>query len=144
MVDPFEIGAGVVGVISLTIQIAQVVVNFGLDWKDAPGDVKIFMTELQSLNSVLSGTTNMPLNPDFVNTGQIQSSLLESQLGAGATSATSTKQMLATCRTDLENLLAGLEKRAKSHRVGWERFKGVFFAKQARRRLETFTDNVKP
>jgi hypothetical protein len=58
MADPFGIGAGVVGAISLTIQIAQVVVQFGLDWKDAPDDVKNFMAELQSLNSVLSRTTN--------------------------------------------------------------------------------------
>lgn len=132
MADPFGIGTGIVGVISLTIQIAQVIVQFGLDWKDAPDDVKKFMSELQSLNSVLSGTTNMLLNPDFVNAFQTQPSLLQSQLGAGATTATGTKQMLATCKTELENLLAELEKRAKGHRVGWERLKGAFLAKQTR------------
>jgi hypothetical protein len=132
MADPFGIGTGVVGVISLTIQIAQLIVQFGLDWKDAPDEVKNFMAELQSLNSVLSGTTNMLLNPDFVNAFQTQPSLLQCQLGAGATTATGTKQMLATCKTELENLLAELEKRAKGHRVGWERFKGAFLAKQTR------------
>ena len=43
MADPFSIGAGIVGVIGLTIQIAQVVVQFRLDWKDAPAEVKSFM-----------------------------------------------------------------------------------------------------
>jgi hypothetical protein len=62
MADPFGIG----GIIGLTIQITQFVVQFGLDWKDAPRDVKTFLIELQALKTVLSETnTNLLLNPDF-------------------------------------------------------------------------------
>ena len=136
MADPFGIGAGVVGVISLAIQITQVVVQFGLDWKDAPDDVKKFMAELQSLNSVLSGTTSILLNPDFVNAFHTLPSLLQSQLGAGTASVTGTKLMLAACKSELENLLAELEKRSKGHRAGWERFKGAFLAKRTRDAVE--------
>lgn len=65
------IGAGIVGVISLTIQVAQVVVQFGQDWKDVPGDAKSLMAELGSLKTALSETnTNTLLNPDFADAFQ--------------------------------------------------------------------------
>jgi hypothetical protein len=66
MADPFGTGAGIVGVIGLAIQITQVVIQFGIDWKDAPANVKTFMAELGTLKTVLSETnTNIILNPDF-------------------------------------------------------------------------------
>jgi len=137
MADPFGIGAGIVGVIGLTIQIAQVVVQFGLDWKDAPDDVKNFMAELQTLNAVLSETnTNILCNPEFAEAFQDRPSLLLSQLRTGAPSATGNKLTLTTCQTKLENLLSELNKRAKGHRVGWERFKGAFLAKDTRESVE--------
>jgi hypothetical protein len=78
MADPF----GIVGTINLTIQIAQTVVQFGLDWKVAPHDAKTFLTEPQTLKTVLSETnTNLLLNSDFEAAFQIQPSLLLSQLG---------------------------------------------------------------
>jgi hypothetical protein len=91
MADPF----GIVGVISLTIQIAQTVVQFGLDWKDAPHDAKTFLNELQTLKTVLSETnTNLFLNSDFGAAFQNQPSLLLSQLGPNAPSTTNTKVRL--------------------------------------------------
>ena len=49
--------------ISLAIQITQVGVQFGMDWKDAPDNVKTFMAELGTLKTVLSEThTNILLN----------------------------------------------------------------------------------
>jgi hypothetical protein len=54
MADPFSTGAGVVGVISLAIQIFKISVEFGLDWKDAPANAKSFMDEPQVLKTVLS------------------------------------------------------------------------------------------
>jgi hypothetical protein len=53
MADPFSIGAGVVGVVGLAIQIVQVVTQFGLDWKDAPTAVKVFGEELRVLAQTL-------------------------------------------------------------------------------------------
>jgi hypothetical protein len=46
MTDPLSIGSGIAGVISLAIQITQVVVQFGLDWKDVSHDVTAFKAEL--------------------------------------------------------------------------------------------------
>jgi hypothetical protein len=66
MADPFSIGGSIVSVIGLAIQITQVVVQLGLDWKDAPANVKMFMAELQTLRTTLSeSNTNIILNPDF-------------------------------------------------------------------------------
>jgi hypothetical protein len=47
MAGPFSIGAGIASVLGLAIQITLAVVQFGLDWKNAPADVKAFMAELQ-------------------------------------------------------------------------------------------------
>jgi Cdc6-like AAA superfamily ATPase len=139
MADPFSIGAGIVGVIGLAIQITQVVVQFGLDWKDAPHDVKSFLVELQTLNTVLSVTnTNIILNPDFAEAFQNRPSILLSQLGPNAPSTTDTKLMLQICEKELKDLLKELEKRAKGHRVGWERLKGAFLAKNTRESVENF------
>jgi hypothetical protein len=129
MADP----SGIVGVISLTIQIAQTVVQFGLDWKDVPHDAKTFLTELQTLKTVLSETnTNLLLNSDFGAAFQNQPSLLLSQLGPNAPSTTNTKIKLVACQRDLESLLSELKRRGKGYRVGWERLKGAFLAKEAR------------
>lgn len=133
MADPF----GIVGVVSLTIQITQVVVQFRLDWKDVPHDAKTFRSELQTLKTVLSEThTNLLLNSDFRAAFQNRPSLLLSQLGPNAPSTTDTKLMLAACQKELESLLSELKKRAKGHRVGWERFKGAFLAKETRESVE--------
>jgi hypothetical protein len=133
MAEPF----GIVGVISLTMQIAQVVVQFGLDWKQAPHDVKAFLAELQTLKTILSETnTNLLLNSDFEAAFQNRHSLLLSQLGPNAPSTTDTQVMLSACHKGLESLLSELKKRAKGHRVGWERFKGAFLAKDTRESVE--------
>jgi hypothetical protein len=98
MAEPFSIGTGIVGVISLAIQITQAVVQFGLDWKDAPHDVKTFLAELQTLNTVLSASNkNIILNPDYAEALENRSSLLLSQLGPTAPPTTDTKLMLQIC-----------------------------------------------
>jgi hypothetical protein len=137
MADPFGTGAGVVGVISLAIQITQVVVQFGTDWKDVPDSVKIFMTELGTLKTVLSETnTNILLNPDFAEAFQNRPSLLLSQLGPNAPLTTDTKSMLDTCQKELDSLLKELKKRGQGHQVGWERLKGAFRATKTRDSVE--------
>jgi hypothetical protein len=139
MADPFGTGAGIVGVIGLAIQIAQVVVQFGMDWKDVPGNVKTFMAELGTLKTVLSETnTNILLNPDFEAAFQNRPSLLLSQLGPNASSNTDTNLMLETCRKELEAMLKELKKRGQGHRLGWERLRGAFLSKDTRESVENF------
>jgi hypothetical protein len=137
MADLFGTGAGIVGVISLAIQITQVVVKFGMDWEDAPENLKTFMAELGTLKTVLSETnSNIILNPDFAAAFQGRQSLLLSQLGPNALSTTDTKLMLEICRRHLESLLKELKLRGQGRRFGWERFKGAFLAKDTRDSVE--------
>lgn len=137
MAEAFGTGAGIVGVIGLAIQITQVVLQFGLDWKDAPEKVKTFMAELGTLKTVLSETnTNIVLNRDFAEAFQGRPSLLISQLGSNAPPTTDTKLMLQICKEELDSLLKELKKRGQGHRLGWERLKGAFLAKDTRDAVE--------
>ncbi|PMD16666.1 hypothetical protein NA56DRAFT_632935 [Hyaloscypha hepaticicola] len=133
MADPFGTGAGIVGVIGLAIQITQVVVQFGMDWKDAPENVKTFMAELGTLKTVLSetNTNNRP-------------SLLLSQLGPEAPLTTDTNLMLEICRRELDSMLKELKKRGQGHRLGWERLKGAFLAKDTRDSRQTILQWLTP
>ena len=139
MADPFSVGAGVIGVVGLTVQITQIVVQIGLDWKDAPKDVKNFMAEVHSLRRILSDIhTNLILNKDFhdaffQNTNQ---SMLLSELGPNAPANTVTKKSMKICTDALQNLLHDLRKRDAGHRLGWERFKGSFLAKGTQKAVD--------
>ncbi|KAG4439905.1 hypothetical protein IFR05_004629 [Cadophora sp. M221] len=137
MADPVSAGAGIVGVIGLAIQITQLVVQFGIDWKDVPDNVKAFMAELGTLKTVLSETnTNIILNPEFEAAFQNRPSLLLSQLGPNAPPTTDTNLMLEICRRELETVLKELRKSGQSHRLGWERLKAAFRAKDTRDSVE--------
>lgn len=137
MADPLSIGAGVVGIISSAIQVAQMTVQFGLDWKSAPHDVKIFMAGLQALKTILSEThTNLILNSDFAEIFQNRPSTLVSQLGPNAPLTTDTMLMLEICEKELKCLLKELKKRAEGHRIGWERIKGAFLVKDIQESVE--------
>lgn len=136
MADPF----GIVGVIGVVGQIAQVAVTLGLDWKDASVDAKRFMTELQTLKTVLSETyTNILVNDDFKNAFNGRHSTFLAQLGDPAEPTnppTNTSAMVLACKQELDGLLDDLMKRAHGHRVGWERLKAAFLAKKTREMVE--------
>ncbi|KAH8588562.1 ankyrin repeat protein, partial [Bisporella sp. PMI_857] len=118
------------------MQITQAVVQIGLDWKDAPDNVKAFMAELGTLKIVLSETNaNIILNSEFEKAFHNRPSLLLSQLGPNA-SSTDTKSMLDLCRDKLEDLLKELAKRKHGHRLGWDKLKGAFLAKATRDSVE--------
>ncbi|KAH6989799.1 hypothetical protein BKA56DRAFT_259996 [Ilyonectria sp. MPI-CAGE-AT-0026] len=135
MAEAFGIGAGVVGIIGLTIQIAQVVVQFGLDCNDAPDNVKKFMAELRGLNAVLSQiNSSIVVNPEYAAAFEGRSSLLLSQLHASPSQVP--KSLLQTCQEELEKLLAELKKRDKGGKWGLTRLKVAFFAKNTRDAVE--------
>jgi hypothetical protein len=54
MAEPFSLAAGVVGILSLAIQVSQIVIKFGLDRKDVPKEIKAFRSEIQSLQMTLT------------------------------------------------------------------------------------------
>lgn len=128
-----DIGFGVVGVVSLALQITQTVVQFGLDWKDAPHNVRTFIAELRALQTTLLKMNDHVLeNTEFRTAFEGRSSILLSQLGPAAPPISETKDMLQQCEEALQNLLAELKKRLNGHRVGWERMKGAFLSKKTR------------
>lgn len=132
MADPL----GIIGVIGVAIQITQLGVQFGLDWKDAPDDAKSFMAELQALKNALSEPNmNIILNQDFIDAFRGRHSVLLSELGVAAQD-TDTQLMVAACQAELEGLLKDLSKRLQGHRAGWERLQGAFLAKRTRETVE--------
>jgi hypothetical protein len=140
MADPFSIGSGIVGILGLTISITQIVVQFGLDWKDAPKEAKGIISELQSLKVVLleieRAESNLLLNMDFVDAFQDRPSILLSEIGPNAPAQTETKLSIEVCKQELASLLEKLKKMGKGHRVGWERFKAPFLAKDLQKSID--------
>ncbi|KAL2144486.1 hypothetical protein VTI28DRAFT_9061 [Corynascus sepedonium] len=127
---------GILGVIGVIGQIAQVAVNLGLDWKDAPVDRERFLTELQTLKTVLSeALVNILANEEFKNAFDGRHSTLLAQFG-GTTKPTITSSMVSACKQELDILLNDLTKQAQGHRMGWERLKGAFLAKKTREAVE--------
>lgn len=140
MADPFSIASGIVGVLGLTISITQIVVQFGLDWKDAPKEAKSIVSELQSLKVVMleieKAESNLLLNTDFVHAFQDRPSLLLSELGPNAPATSETRLSINVCKQELENLLDKLKKIGKGHRVGWERLKAPFLVKDLQKSID--------
>ena len=136
MADPF----GIVGVIGVVSQIAQLAVKLGLDWKDAPVDVKRFITEIHTLKTVLSEThANILVNDEFKNAFDGRHSTFLAQIGDPAKPTnppTNTSAMVSACKHELDSLLDDLTKRAQGHRVGWERLRGAFLARKTRETVE--------
>ncbi|KAF7507610.1 hypothetical protein GJ744_010280 [Endocarpon pusillum] len=108
MAEPFSVGAGIVGVLGLAIQISQMVLKFGLDWKEAPKETKLIC------------------NPSFEEAFDGNSSALLSHLKANDLSQDSIKEAFETCQTQLVEVVDSFKAKERSHRLGWERFKAPF------------------
>ncbi|KAI9737017.1 MAG: hypothetical protein M1834_000606 [Cirrosporium novae-zelandiae] len=136
MAEPFGVAASVFGVVSLTIEITKIVVQFGLDWKDAPKDVKGFKMELESLRTALLETANLMSNKNFANAFVDRPPALLSHLEVNTSSTAETKLSLEECKRELKEFLNGLKKRVSGHRLGWERFKAPFLTKDTIKVIE--------
>jgi len=122
---------GLIGVVGVAVQLIQLSSQLGLDWKDAPAEARTFILELQSLKTVLSETnTNVVLNQDFADAFHGRRSALLSELDP--LHETSTQALVSACQGQLESLLADLQRRARGHRLGWERLKAAFQASKMR------------
>jgi hypothetical protein len=131
MAEAFGLASGIVG---FAIQMTQVVIQFGLQWKDAPEDAKSFILELQSLKTNLSELyTNILYNSEFSKAFQGHPSSLLSQLGPDAPDA---KRTLEAYGESMEALAKKLETRSQGHRLGWERIKGVFLAADTQKTID--------
>ncbi|KAK4243163.1 ankyrin repeat-containing domain protein [Corynascus novoguineensis] len=132
MADPF----GILAVIGVIGQIAQVAVNLRQDWKDAPVDIKRFLAELQTLKTALSeALVNILTNEEFKNAFDGRHSTLPAQFG-DTTKPTNTSPMVLVCKQKLDNLLNDLTKQAQGHQMDWERLKRAFLATKTRGAIE--------
>ena len=131
MADPFSIGAGIVGILGLTIQVPQLILNFGLSWKDAPKDVKNFMLEVQGLQMTLSNMQTMLItNASFAEAFDCNDSALLSHMKAKDTTKDTIKEAFEECHIQLTELLRSLRAKEAGHKLGWERFKTTFLSKR--------------
>lgn len=131
--DGLSAASGIVGIIGFTFQLVNVVVQYGMDWKTAPSDVKSFMTELQALKIVISEThANILANPEFEAAFEGRTSAVLSRLGSNAPSVTETKSLLETCHGELQDFVAYLCKKGGGRRFGWWRFTWFFRTRRVR------------
>lgn len=133
MADPLSI----IGVVGVAAQLIQITVSFGQDWKEAPSDAKAFKAELEALTVVLSELDgnilqNREVHDAFNSSSGARSSLL-SKLGR---EAEDTRNLLSTCKEELDAQLQDLRRRIQGSKIGWERLKGAFAAKRTREAVE--------
>jgi hypothetical protein len=116
---PFSLATGLVGLVSVEIQVTQVVIGFIAQRKDVPKDTNNFMLELLALKTYLSELyTNLVLNPVFANAFQGQNSTLVSQLAPEALSTSDAELILNVYVQEMEALAKELQKRARGSRFG--------------------------
>jgi hypothetical protein len=88
-------------------------------------------------------SNNRLLNSDFAEAFQNRSSVLLSGLGQMAPSTIDARMMLKICEEQMKVLLQEFGKRAKGHRIRWDRMKEAFLAKRLGNRLRTSIAGVK-
>jgi hypothetical protein len=64
MPDPLSIGSGIVGILSVTIQIIQILDKFAREWKDVPENVKAFLQEVNNLHLILQKSEELLVQDD--------------------------------------------------------------------------------
>jgi len=139
MADPFSIAAGIVGVLGLAIQVSQIVLNFGLDWKDAPKEIKSFRVELQSLQMTLTEMqTKLISNPSFEAAFDGNSSALLSHLKADNLSNDCIKEAFEACQLQLTEAINSFKGKEGRHKLDWERFKAAFLSARTASAVSTF------
>lgn len=133
MGEPFSIGAGVVGVLGLTIQISRLIWEFGLDWRNAPEDIRIFMLEIQGLQlSITDIQTRLISSPFFEDAFEGSASALSSHLKASDASRDSIKEAFKCTQQQLQDIVNDLESKAAGRKLGWERLRAPFTSRRAR------------
>ncbi|KAK2745972.1 ankyrin repeat protein [Colletotrichum kahawae] len=127
--------SGIIGIIGVAGQILATCTKLGLNWRDAPADAKKFKSEVDGLQKTLWETYNHLIqNPDFISAFEGKHSAVLSNLAAPSNSDDSA--MLFTCKTELEDVLKGLQKRLGGSRFGWERLKATFSNEKTQSAIE--------
>lgn len=136
MADPFSVGAGIVGVLGVAIQISEMVFKFGLDWKNAPEDVMAFKHELQNLQITLAEMqSKLFSNPSFEAAFQGNSSALLSHVKADDASEDSIKEAFKNCQAELKKIVNKFQAKEGRPGSGWDRVKDAFVSKETERAI---------
>ena len=137
MTDPFSVGAGVVGVLSLAIEVTKITRKYSLEWKEAPDKVKEFLCEVHDLKDFLEDVKEKcGCDEDFRAALEGQRSAPPSSEQPHVTKSGEKSDPTESCRVQLATLIKDLEKRAKGHRFGWERLKAPFLAEDLQASVE--------
>jgi hypothetical protein len=129
MAEPFSIAAGIVGVLGLAIQTSQIVLKFGLDWKNASEEIRSFRSELQSLQMTLTEIqTKLVSNPSFEAAFDGNSSALLSHLKADNLSNDCIKEAFEGCHSQLTEAINNFKRQEERRKLGWEHFKAAFLS----------------
>ncbi|RPA71970.1 hypothetical protein BJ508DRAFT_232015, partial [Ascobolus immersus RN42] len=140
MAEAFGVGSGVVGVVSLGLQLSGMIHKFGLDFKDAPEEVKRILLELSTIQTILlevqnSIISNQDLGSAF--SGAHRSALLTH---LDPTSNSDGARMLQEYGKELIKVIAELKKMSDkgAKRMGWSRIKTAFLSPQTQEAVGVF------
>jgi hypothetical protein len=134
MADILAITGSVVAVVALATKVLGAVITFGLDWKDAPDEVRRFREELETLRITLS-LTRVAL--EFEEAFEAGGSLLLTELGPDSPPDSSTKLMLESCRAELSHRLDRLKEAGQGGPLGWRRLKAALLCSRTRDAVAT-------
>jgi len=123
--DPFTISTGVVGFLSLTIEISKILNTYVSDVKSAPKDAQILLTEVNALSHVLDQLVKFLQNEEVKGNSFDQTSVLYSVIIVGQTTLERLEKKL--------NRLQGEDKVAKV----LERFKWPLSKDECQQTVQT-------
>ncbi|KAF9882257.1 ankyrin repeat protein [Colletotrichum karsti] len=140
--------SGIIGIIGVVGQIGIASGKLGLNWKEAPDDVKAFMSELRGLSKILFEIQNKLIdNPEFVSAFEGKRSAVIANLATPSSSDDSA--VLFTCKEELDGLLQKLESLSQGKLFGWRRMKAAFLnerlqkaVKDSQRRCQSWLTNM--
>ena len=101
MADPL----GIVGLIGAATSLIEGGVRIGINWKEAPKDLQMFIGELQALKTVLSETSmNANLSKDFRDAFEGRRSRLLRNGRLDGPKSVNLGALTASCTTELQQL----------------------------------------
>lgn len=140
MAEAFGVGSGVVGVVSLGLQVSGMIHKFGLDFKDAPEEVKRILLELSTIQTILLEVQNRVIsNQDIGNAfAAPQRSSLLTHLDPS--NNTDGARMMQEYGKELVKLMEELKKLSDkgAKRMGWSRIKTAFLSPQTQEAVGVF------
>ena len=138
MSDPLSIASGVVGVLSLGIEVSKIIDRFINDWRNVPAEVEGFNRELEHLEAALEKSKQV-LNWIFANRHGADRKSSQHSFFASTSLAVdpSSAADFESCRNELLGLRDALNIPSKTHiKNGWIRIKTAIQVKSMRESIE--------